>query len=90
MIVNSSVVNAAARTPRPESYSAPLLMIDPDFKQIVVDEDPIRYGAYEFELTDPEFLAEPVTGGIEWAYRPDLEFTRDPCELDNARQFTNE
>jgi hypothetical protein len=148
-------------------YSAPLLMIDPDFKQIVVDEDVItirggfapaertihmnaathdgatrtvqghsigrwegetlvidtthfsdhRIGnsyrgiasgarkhlierltllegdtrlAYEFELTDSEFLAEPVTGGVEWAYRPDLEFVRDPCELDNARQFTNE
>jgi hypothetical protein len=45
---------------------------------------------YEFELMDPEFLAEPVTGGVEWAYRADLEFVREPCELDNARQFTNE
>jgi hypothetical protein len=145
-------------------YSAPLLMIDPDFKQIVVDENVImirggfapaertihmstathdgagetvqghsigrwegetlvidtthfsdhRIGnsyrgipsgsqkhlverltlieggtrlAYEFELTDPEFLAEPVTGAVEWGYRPDLEFVREPCELDNARQF---
>jgi hypothetical protein len=148
-------------------YSAPLLMIDPDFKQIAIDEDVItirggvapaertihmngathegaartvqghsigrwedhtlvidtthfsdhRIGngyrgiasgarkhlverltlleggtrlAYEFLLTDPEFLAEPVKGGVEWAYRPDLEFVRDPCELDNARQFTSE
>jgi hypothetical protein len=148
-------------------YSAPLLMIDPDFKQMVVADDVItvrggfapaertihmdvathegatrsiqghsigrwegetlvvdtthfadhRIGngyrgvasgsrkhlverltlleggtrlTYEFELTDPEFLAEPVTGTVEWAYRPDLAFVRDPCELDNARQFTNE
>jgi hypothetical protein len=148
-------------------YSAPLLMIDPDFKQIVTAEDVItirggfapaertihmgtathdgaiptiqghsigrwegetlvvdttyfsdhRIGngyrgissgpqkhlierftlleggvklRYEFELTDPEFLAESVSGGVEWAYRPDLEFVREPCELDNARQFRAE
>jgi hypothetical protein len=41
--------------------------------------------SYSFELTDPEFLAQTVTGTSEWAYRPDLEFVREICELDNAR-----
>lgn len=45
---------------------------------------------YEFELSDPEFLAEPVTGKVEWAYRPDLEFVREPCEADNARRFVEQ
>jgi hypothetical protein len=148
-------------------YSAPLLMIDPDFKQIIVAEDivtikggfapadrtiymniathdgavpslqghsigrwegetlvidtanfaPHRIGngyrgtpsgvekhlierlalvdggaklSYSFELTDPEFLAETVIGNGEWAYRPDLEFIREPCELDNARESRSE
>jgi hypothetical protein len=148
-------------------YSAPLLMIDPDFKQIIVEEDvvtikggfapvdraiymnvathdgavpslqghsigrwegktlmidtanflPHRIGSgyrgtasgvekhlierlalveggtrlsYSFELTDPEFLAQTVTGNAEWVYRPDKEFIREPCELDNARQSRSE
>jgi hypothetical protein len=148
-------------------YSSPLLMIDPDFKQITVEEDvitiqggfapaeriihmnvathdgaepslqghsigawegdtlvidtagfaPHRSGngylgtssgaqkhlverltlveggtrlSYAFEMTDPEYLSEAVTGAAEWAYRPDLEFVREPCDLGNAREFINE
>lgn len=148
-------------------YSSPLLMIDPDFKQIIVTDDvvtikggfapadrtvymnvdthdgsapslqghsfgrwegetlvidtanfsPHRTGngyrgtasglqkrlierltlvdggkrlSYSFELTDPEFLAQTVTGTGEWVYRPDTEFTREPCELGNARESRNE
>ncbi len=42
---------------------------------------------YEFELTDPEYLAAPVTGGVIWDYRPDLEPQRIECNKDVARRF---
>ena len=42
--------------------------------------------SYSFELTDPEFLAQRITGNAEWVYRPDMEFIREPCELENARE----
>lgn len=43
---------------------------------------------YEFELTDPEFLAAPVTGKVEWAYRPGLELERETCNPETARRFS--
>ena len=43
---------------------------------------------YRFELTDPEFIATPVTGEVGWAYRPDLEYAPVPCALEVARRFT--
>src|SRR5688572_11348864 len=43
--------------------------------------------AYEFEITDPEVLAAPVTGKLRWVYRPDLAFMPEPCNRDNARRF---
>ncbi len=42
---------------------------------------------YEFELTDPEYLAAPVTGDVIWDYRPDLEPQRLECDRDVARRF---
>lgn len=42
---------------------------------------------YRFELSDPEFLDAPVTGEVEWAYRPDWEFVQQACDLQNARRF---
>jgi hypothetical protein len=42
---------------------------------------------YSYELEDPEYLAAPVTGTIQWQYRPDLEYHPVPCDLDNARRF---
>lgn len=42
---------------------------------------------YRFELADPEYLAAPVTGRVESAYRPDLPFEPVACDLDNARRF---
>lgn len=42
---------------------------------------------YSFELEDPEYLSETVTGGVKSAYRPDVEFAPIPCDLDNARRF---
>jgi hypothetical protein len=45
--------------------------------------------AYEFELADAEVLAAPVTGKLRWVYRPDLTFTPEPCDRENARRFLN-
>ena len=42
---------------------------------------------YEFNLEDPEYLASPLSGAIQWAFRPDLDYQRLPCDLDNARRF---
>jgi hypothetical protein len=39
------------------------------------------------ELEDPEYLTQPVTGEVQWPYRPDLEYVALPCDLDNARRF---
>ena len=53
-------------------------------------EDDGRGLTYRFELTDPEYLAEPVMGELRWAYRPDVGFEMLPCSLDNSRQFLND
>lgn len=45
---------------------------------------------YSWELTDPEYLTEPVSGENRWAYRPDLGFSTVECSLDSARQFLDE
>jgi len=42
---------------------------------------------YHFELTDPEFLATPVAGDVEWVFRPDLSYAPPKCNLDDARRF---
>ena len=53
--------------------------------------DPNRTSlTYRFELEDPEYLAEPVTGELQSAYRPDLDFRPVPCDLDTAGRFTSE
>jgi hypothetical protein len=43
--------------------------------------------AYHFEVSDPEFLAAPITGDAVWAYRPDLELAQATCDLEAARRF---
>jgi hypothetical protein len=45
---------------------------------------------YHFELEDPEYLAEPVVGSVQWAYRPDLDFDSVPCNFENARRFVGD
>ena len=45
---------------------------------------------YSFELTDPEFLAAPVSGRVQWSHRPDLNFERHECDLETARRFIAE
>jgi uncharacterized protein DUF6152 len=42
---------------------------------------------YAFELSDSEFLAAPVAGRVQWSHRPDLDFVREACDLENARRF---
>ena len=42
---------------------------------------------YRFRLEDPEYLLEPVTGVVQSAFRPDLEFEPVACDLENARRF---
>jgi hypothetical protein len=44
---------------------------------------------YSFELEDSEFLTGTMTvSGIELAYRPDLQYDAVPCDLENARRFS--
>lgn len=45
---------------------------------------------YRWELTDPEYLTEAVTGASRWTYRPDLEFSTVECNLDSATRFLQE
>jgi hypothetical protein len=55
-------------------------------ERLTLDDDGTGL-AYEFELTDAEVLAAPVTGKIRWVYRPDLAFAPEPCDRQNARRF---
>jgi hypothetical protein len=45
---------------------------------------------YSYELEDPEYLTEVVTGSVEWAHRPDLQYTGYACDPQNARRFLEE
>jgi hypothetical protein len=45
---------------------------------------------YTFELSDPAYLAEPITGEVRWAYRPDLELASVDCNIENARRYLEE
>ncbi len=45
---------------------------------------------YSFVLEDPEFLAEPVTGGSRWDYRPDLAPDDVPCDVESAGRYLSE
>lgn len=58
-------------------------------ERLTLDADGTRI-AYQFELSDPEFLAAPVAGNAEWAYRPDLELALEDCDREAARRFTEE
>lgn len=42
---------------------------------------------YSWELSDPEYLSESVSGENTWSFRPDLEFSNVECSLDSARRF---
>ena len=42
----------------------------------------------DFVLEDPEYLAEPLTGTLDWKYRPDLEMHRYDCDPEVSGQFS--
>jgi len=42
---------------------------------------------YNFEMTDPDYLAEPIGYEIEWVYSPDFEMTRLPCDPESAQRY---
>jgi hypothetical protein len=42
---------------------------------------------YHFELSDPEFLAAPVMGDVQWVFRPNATYAALKCDLENAGRF---
>jgi hypothetical protein len=42
---------------------------------------------YSFELTDPVYLAEPLTGEMRWLYRPNVDFELVPCDPEATKSF---
>lgn len=64
----------------PQKHLVERFALDPDGRSLT----------YQFELRDPEYLLEPVTGEMQWSYRPDLEFAPIECELENARIFVGD
>jgi len=45
---------------------------------------------YSFELEDPDYLKQPVTGTTQWLYRPDVDYAATPCDRENAKRFLSE
>ncbi len=46
--------------------------------------------AIEFVVEDPEYLAEPMIGGIVWDHAPDREFEPFGCDPEIAKRYTFE
>ena len=46
--------------------------------------------SYHFELSDPEYMAKPVSGDVTWLFRPGAVYAPPPCNLDIARHYTEE
>ena len=45
---------------------------------------------YRFRLEDPEYLAAAFEGSAVWDHRPDLPYTAEACDLENARRYLEE
>ena len=45
---------------------------------------------YRYRLEDPEYLAAPFEGSAVWAYRPDLPYKAEDCDLENTRRYLEE
>ena len=56
-------------------------------ERYALSEDGTRI-VIDFIAEDPEYLAEPLTGSIEWDYAPDLEMLRFSCDAESARRYT--
>mgnify|MGYP001420093930 CR=1 FL=1 len=44
----------------------------------------------DFTLEDPEYLAEPFSGRVQWYYAPHFEMMGFGCNLENSRRYTLE
>ena len=55
-------------------------------ERLVLAEDR-RSLIYSFEMTDPDYLTEPVTGEVRWSYEPDATLTGLQCDPANASLF---
>jgi len=44
----------------------------------------------DFLVEDPEYLAEPFTGTVEWYYAPHFEMLGFDCDPENARRFSSD
>ena len=42
---------------------------------------------YEFMMEDPDFLGAPATINMLWDHRPDLDFTRVPCDKEVSDRY---
>jgi hypothetical protein len=58
-------------------------------ERLTVSDDRSRL-AYEFTVTDPLSLTEPVTYAMEWIHRPDLTSTGQACDRELAERALNE
>ena len=45
------------------------------------------YVVIDIFLEDPEYLAEPFVGVVEWNYAPELEMYRYDCDAETSRRF---
>lgn len=43
--------------------------------------------SYSFTLTDPDYLAQPVTASYQWDYRPDVTVSSQECDLEAASRY---
>ena len=63
------------------------------FKHVVerytLSEDGTRI-LIDFTLEDPEYLAEPFSGRVQWYYAPHFEMMGFGCNLENSRRYTLE
>lgn len=60
-----------------QKHVAERYTLNPDGRQLTV----------EFTLEDPEYLAAPFSGSIDWSYRPDLEFFQFNCDPEVSSQY---
>ena len=58
-------------------------------ERYALSEDGTRI-SIEFTLEDPEYLAEPFTGTLEWHHAPHLDFSPFDCDSGQATRFMRE
>jgi hypothetical protein len=69
--------NAQKLPSGPDKRLTERFALSPDGKRIL----------YSFEMTDPDYLAEPVGYELEWVYSPDFEMVRLPCDPESAQRY---